>query len=375
MLFALIAALLACTLLVSSVFAYEDFDEYPHPIVREDGKLKVAVISQSLTVESIYRWDWQMQIECAHRGWEYLQLCYNTTDNYEAVFTSALNQGADVIVLINTASSAQWADLYNMAREEGVGVYALDGGYGSYVAGVMSPGATMMSELLYQIGIDYNWDADCGVIRCDIQQGSRDRTFPLLGFFEHEAYPNMKLLVTEDISAIYQALGGTMMAGQEVVKGWMEKYGTDLQVIFSYGDNSAMGATEAIMATGDKTGEHTIVVGIDGGKQSWSYIREGSPLKYSYAQGFEYQSHILANIIEQIQVKGLNPGDPGCDILRPHSMLYVKGGLVSIDNVPEIGTSIHTAFDYYDPNVTDPELAWWNWTDGPGIYMVEAYQK
>ena len=41
---------------------------------------------------------------------------------------------------------------------------------------------------------------------------------------------------------------------------------------------------------------------------------------------------------------------------------------------PAVGTSIHQAFDYYDPTVTDPEAAWWNWTDGPGIYLVEAYE-
>lgn len=43
------------------------------------------------------------------------------------------------------------------------------------------------------------------------------------------------------------------------------------------------------------------------------------------------------------------------------------------DNVPAIGTSIHCAFDYYDASVTG-EAAWWDWTDGPGIYMVEAYE-
>jgi len=155
----------------------------------------------------------------------------------------------------------------------------------------------------------------------------------------------------------------------------MEKHGDEIQCIFSYGDNSAMGAAEAIMATGDLTGEKTFTVGIDGGRQSWSYIRNGEPLKYSYAQGFELQAHMISQIIEQIQVEGMSPGDKGCDLTKPQSMIYVKGGVVTKDNVPDIGTSIHQAFDYYDASITDPEIAWWTWTDGPGIYMVEAFVK
>lgn len=352
-----------------------DFDEFPHPVVKADGKLKVAVIAPSLTAESLNRMDHQMQIECAHRGWEYLSILFGTDDNYEASFQSAINLGADAIVLINTASQAQYADLYNEARKQGIGVYSASQCYGGTIAGTSSPGSVMMSELLFAVGADYKWDLDCGVIRCDNQQGSRDRTFPLLGFFDYQAQPNMKLLVTEDISGIYQALGGTMMAGQEVAKGWMEKYGTDLQCIFCYADNSAMGAAEAIMATGDLTGEHTFCVGLDGGKQSWSYIREGTPLKYSYAQGFEQMAHILSELIEQIQVEGMSPGDKNCVARYPGEMIYVKGGIVTALNVPAVGSSIHEAFDYYDPNLTDPEAAWWNWEDGPGIYRVEAYEK
>ncbi|MBQ6798904.1 MAG: substrate-binding domain-containing protein [Oscillospiraceae bacterium] len=353
---------------------YAAFDEYPHPVVKPDGALKIGVMAESLTSESIYRWDWQLQVECAHRGWEYVSLQYKTADNFEATFQSGINQGCDAIVLVNTASAAQWADLYNKAREQGIGIYSLDQGYGGYIAGACSPGYTMMAELVYQVGSDYNWDLECAVIRADNQQGSRDRTFPLLGFFDYEAYPDMNLVVTEDVSAISPVVGGSMMAGLEVGKTWMEKYGTEIECVFSYGDNSAMGMAEAIMATGDTTGENTFVVGIDGGKQSWSYIRNGEPLKYSYAQGFELQAHMIAEIIDQIQVQGLNPGDEGCDVAKSHSMLFVKGGIVTIDNVPEVGTSIHQAFDYYDPTVTDPEAAWWNWTDGPGIYLVEAYE-
>lgn len=373
-----VVLLLVLALVFTSVASAEvgkQFDNFPRPSTKPDGKLKIGVMANNLTAESMYRWDWQFQIECAHRGWEYLSLQYQTDDNYEATFQSALNQGVDAIVLLNVASGPQWADLYNSAREQGVGVYSLDQGYGGYVSGITSPGMVMMAELLYRVGSDFNWDLDCAIISNDPSQYSRDRIFPLLGFFDYNTYPNMKLIEKVDISAIWQALGGTMMAGLEVGKTLMEKHGDTIQCIFSYGDNSAMGAAEAIMATGDLTGEKTFTVGIDGGRQSWSYIRNGEPLKYSYAQGFELQAHMLSQIIEQIQVKGMSPGDPGCDASKPQAMIYVKGGVVTKDNVPEIGTSIHQAFDYYDESINDPEVAWWTWTDGPGIYMVEAYEK
>ena len=61
---------------------YAAFDEFPHPNVKPEGGLKIGVMGPSLTSESLYRWDWQMQVECAHRGWEYVSLLYNTDDNY-----------------------------------------------------------------------------------------------------------------------------------------------------------------------------------------------------------------------------------------------------------------------------------------------------
>ena len=138
-------------------------------------------------------------------------------------------------------------------------------------------------------------------------------------------------------------------------------------------DNGAMGAAEVIKANGDPNGEKCFVIGIDGGKQSWSYIRDDSPLKYSYAQPMEQFAHIEAELIRQIQIEGMNPGDPGCLLDKAGNAIYTEGTIVTKDNVPAIGTSIHTAFDYYDASVTG-EAAWWDWTDGPGIYMVEAYE-
>ena len=134
-----------------------------------------------------------------------------------------------------------------------------------------------------------------------------------------------------------------------------------------------MGAAEVIKANGDPNGEKCFVIGIDGGKQSWAYIRDDSPLKYSYAQPMELFAHQVSELVRQIQIEGMNPGDPGCLLDKAGNAIYTEGTIVTKDNVPAIGTSIHSAFDYYDASVTG-EAAWWDWTDGPGIYMVEAYE-
>ena len=43
--------------------------------------------------------------------------------------------------------------------------------------------------------------------------------------------------------------------------------------------------------------------------------------------------------------------------------------VTSIDNCPNPGDSFHSVFDFYGEDPDDKE-AWYNWTDGPGIYEV-----
>ena len=351
-----------------------DFDDFARPqLVAADETFRLGAIAKDISAESIFRVDHQLQIECAHRGWEYVPVYYETEANYNDAFMSLINQGVHAIVLMNPMSVETHVDLYEMAREMGIGVYSI---IGSIDKGIITdigiPGAVAAMQLLYRIGIDYNWDLDIAAIRCDSQMASSERMYPLIGYLEAGFRPNMRLVVTDDISALLTSLGSSMMAGQEMARTWIQKYGDEINCIFSYSDNGAMGAAEVVKADGDPDGEKCFVVGIDGGKQSWAYIRDGSPLKYSYAQPMELFAHQMAELIKQIQIQGLNPGDEGCLLDKAGNAIYTEGSIVTKDNVPAVGTSIHCAFDYYDETITG-EDAWWNWTDGPGIYMVEAY--
>ena len=351
------------------------FDEFARPqLVSADETFRLGAIAKDISAEAIFRVDHQFQIECAHRGWEYVPVYYETEANYNDAFMSLINQGVHAIVLMNPLSVETHVDLYEMAREMGIGVYSV---IGSIDKGIITdigiPGAVATMQLLYRIGMDYNWDLDIAAIRCDSQMASSERMYPLIGYLEAGFRPNMRLVVTDDTSALLTSLGSSMMAGQEMARTWVQKYGDEINCIFSYGDNGAMGAAEVVKANGDPNGEKCFVVGIDGGKQSWSYIRDDSPLKYSYAQPMELFAHQMAELVKQIQIQGLNPGDAGCLLDKAGNALYTEGSIVTKDNVPDVGTSIHCAFDYYDETITG-EDAWWNWTDGPGIYMVEVYE-
>lgn len=351
------------------------FDAYARPQVVPAGEtFRMGAIARDLSSESIKRVDHQLQIECAHRGWDYVPVYYENESNYNDAFMSLINQGVHSIVLINPMSVETHVDLYESARNMGIGVYSV---LGSIDKGIITdvgiPGSVATMQLLYRIGIDYNWDLDIAVIRCDSQMASSERMYPVIGYLQGNFRPNMKLVVTDDTSSLLTSLGSSMMAGQEVARTWLQKYGEGINCIFSYGDNGAMGAAEVVKANGDPNGNKCFTVGIDGGKQSWSYIRDGSPLKYSYAQPMELFGHQIAELIRQIQIEGINPGEAGCLLDKSGNAIYTDGSIVTIDNVPDIGTTIHAAFDYYVADATG-EDAWWSWNDGPGIYMVEAYE-
>ena len=83
----------------------------------------------------------------------------------------------------------------------------------------------------------------------------------------------------------------------------------------------------------------------------------------AYSAPLEYYMHTCCELVDQIQVQGMSPGDEGCLIEESGDMIYLDGTIITPENVPAIGETIHAAYDYYDPNDTD---AWYNWEG----YMV-----
>lgn len=59
----------------------------PKPLA-EGETFRMGAITKDVSAESIKRIDHQLQIECAHRGWDYVPVYYETEANYNDAFMS-----------------------------------------------------------------------------------------------------------------------------------------------------------------------------------------------------------------------------------------------------------------------------------------------
>lgn len=338
------------------------FDEYTRPRVVE--KPKVAYLVRTIENDSQARMYQQAQVEAAHRGWELVEIVYETDTNFQEAFRNAVNQQVDAIILCSQQNMEAQVDLITMARDQGIGVYSncnyiVDG----VISNVMCPNGVGLMEMVYEIGGLYDWNLNCCILYDDGQLDGRERNQPLKGMLDGQCYPNFKLL---DMQNPWASSTSWDQATYDITQAWLQQYGEELDVIFTCTDILCFSAGEAIAKWGDTAGDKVFTVGFDGGSEAFTYIRSNTPLKYTYAQPFEYFSHMTFEIIDALQVKGLNPGDEGCPIEVVGETLYMDGTVITRENCPDVGESIHTAFDYYDPNSD----GWWNWEDGPGSYKI-----
>lgn len=338
---------------------------YEHPVIKDS--LKVGYMVQSKNSEATHRSLNQAAIEAAHRGWELVEVVYEEDNNFRDTFQNLVNQGVDAIIVGSGSSQEAKADLFRSARQAGIGVYCNDN---QVVDGIISnctmPNGVAGMQLLYRIGEDYSWDLNICVIEGRNQQLMIERCDPAIALIESGAYPNLKLLSVQDWTA------SGLSAAQscyEIAQAWIQKYGEELDLIFTGADTFGVNSAEAVAQAGN---DHIITCGIDGGNRAFAYLRNGTAFKYSYSQPFELYTHNVFEIIYAIQVKGLEPGDPGCPISKWGETVTFTGTITTAKDTLPIGAIIHEAFDYYDPTDTD---AWYNWNDGPGVYTVQEWVK
>lgn len=343
----------------------EAFDEYTRPVVKET--LKVGYLIGRIEAESNARSLQQAQIECAHRGWELIECIMDGDSQFRDTFQNLMNQGVDTIIIGNMMDMDAKADLIVEARNAGIGVYNNDN---QLVSGIISnvtmPNGVAAMMLAYELGADSLWDMNIGVIQDQSIQVHHERTSPVIGLLESAAYPNFNLLAQEDVRTSESSYSQVVY---DYTQAWLLKYGEELDCVFTTWDGLGFSIAEAISQMGDTTGENTKVVAFDGGSDAWAYVRNNTPFQMTYSQPFELFTHTMFEIINQIQVEGMNPGDEGCIISKSGDTVYNDGIVTTRKNCPEIGANIHEVFDYYGGNPDDPD-AWYNWTDGPGIYTV-----
>lgn len=341
----------------------KQFDAYPRPKMGTDGKLVVCSVHIVPTAESQSRSVHQIDVEIAHRGWKLIDVTEQVAADLRDALLNCINQEPDAILLGNQQSMESYQDVIDQARNAGIGVYNNDN---QLIPGIITnstmPNGVAAMELLYAIENENYWSDAIGFIDVPMIQVSNERIGPMKALLQ--AYPNTKVLASED--ALSQP--DVFTAGYTIAKPWLEKYGHEMTGIIGFADLLAYTAAEAIIASGDPTGEYTWAAGIDGGSQSWGYIRDNTPFKYNYSQPFELYTHKLFELMDQLQLKGMNPGDPDCLIKFSGDTMYSVGTVVTRANVPDIGASIHSAYNYYDPTDT---TAWYNWPEGGGPLKVE----
>ena len=347
------------------------FDAFPRPRIKSDGDLSVAYVIRQAVAESQSRSYQQAEIECAHRGWTYVPIVIADVSEVRDAILSAINQDVDVLLIGNQESMPSFADVIAQAREKGIGVYNNDNQLvDGIIANSTMPNGVSAMELMYKIGEDISWTGNIAFLEIPTIQVSNERIGPMIGTVE--SYPGTEVVERGDLTT---DPAGPVVAGNNLAKTYLEKYGSDdLRAMIAFFDMAAMAAGEAIAAAGDPMGEKTLTAGIDGGTQAWAAIREGTPFQYSYAQPFELYTHKLFELMDQLQVQGMNPGDAGALIGKSGDTMYSTGLVVTRANVPAVGASIHELYGYYGQDPADME-AWYNWNDGPGIYQIEGVEE
>lgn len=342
----------------------EAFDDYSRPAIAKEDEVSIIYLVSNLTDESNIRCEQQAAIEAAHRGWDYQCINYEKEDNFREYFQNAINQNPTAIIIGVTQSFDSYQDLVAQARDAGIGIYSNDN---SVIEGVISNSTMDNKEaskaIMEQVAKDHPDGLNYAVFELGMSEVVTLRADEAKAYADDNS--SYKLLDSIDLAST----GDLNTAGYTIAQTWLQQYGDSLNFIFCSADTPALSAAEAITQGGDAKGEKTFVSGVDGDSSTWSYIRNNTPLKYTYSQPFEYFTHMTFEVIHDIQVEGLNPGDKDCAISKAGEYMTASGIVTTVDNCPAAGDSIHSVFDYYRES-PDAKDAWYTWTDGPGIYEV-----
>jgi len=333
-----------------------------------DGKLKVAYLVEGLFNDSSQRHWQQVQNECEMRGWE-LIADTNVSGNYEAeptrnAFLNMMTQEPDCIV-ISYLDIPPIADLIVQAEQQGIGVYCLGTDLAPGIqSNVTSDNAILAAQVMSYVMNRLNGTAKVmGFQNLWMTRGIRrdEVAFAIANSVTYDVGE----LVSHNVTA-----EGFTDEMYSVATNWLTKYGNDIDFIWACWDGGAITIAQAMAAAG-YTRDDMFTVGTDGGSQAWAYIRSGElPFVASLAEAFEMQVHMAFEGINDLQVKGMKPGDSGCTIPATRIIPAEKYTmLIDETNVPAVGSNVHALYDFYGANPDDPDV----WFNQGKVYTVNDY--
>lgn len=337
---------------VLQVFAEE---KLPDPGVVKDRPLKISFVSMSLGPESMQRNYLQSKIEAAARGWEWSESTgHDTAVVQREAFATVIETKPDAIVVVYM-NLPSFNDLIIEARKQGIGVYCIDSGIvDGVVADATQPNAIAGVTVLYW-GINYlGKKGAMAFTNCEEPQAWMvwERVIPARALIDED------FTFIENLGTYNYAIASYLEQSFTTGTTLADKYGDKLDWVFACCDPNGVPVAKGLMTAGMKR-EQAIVTGIDGGTEAFNMIREGTPFIATYAQPFEKYAHDL-ELIDQIQVKGIFPGDKGSSIQNYGEIIYESGMMITPSNVPAIGTSVYETFNYWGEDPDDSD-AWVNW--------------
>ncbi|WP_298875874.1 ABC transporter substrate-binding protein [uncultured Microbacterium sp.] len=201
-------------------------------------------------------------------------LIFNAADNKPeaqiAAVRSFINQGVDAIVLAPIVTDG-WDDVLKEAKDANIPV-------------ILEDRTVSASEDLYAswIGLDFEkegetagkWVADnfgstpTNMVVLEGTTGSSAATDRATGFDS--------AIKGTDITVLDSQTGNfTRADGKTVMEGFLQKYGSQINLLFAHNDDMGLGALEAIKAAGMKPGTDIKIVTIDAVKDGMTALSNG----------------------------------------------------------------------------------------------------
>ena len=203
------------------------------------------------------------------------ELVFNAADNKPeaqiAAVRSFINQGVDAIVIAPIVVDG-WDDVLKEAKDAGIPV-------------ILEDRTVSASEDLYAtwVGLDFQkegqtageWvvenfgESGANLVVLEGTTGSSAALDRATGF-------NDAIAGSDTITVLDSQTGNfTRADGKTVMEGFLQKYGSDINVLFAHNDDMGLGALDAIKAAGLTPGQDIQIVTIDAVKDGMTALAEG----------------------------------------------------------------------------------------------------
>ena len=202
------------------------------------------------------------------------KLVFNAADNkieaQIAAVRSFINQGVDAIVIAPIVEDG-WDDVLGEAKEAGIPV-------------ILEDRTVTASEDLYAtwVGLDFKREGVTAGTWAAENYGNEPTNMVVLEGTTGSAPANdraegfAEAIEGTQITTLDSQTGNfTRADGKTVMEGFLQKYGSDIDLVYAHNDDMALGAIDAIEAAGLKPGEDIHIISIDAVKDGMLALIDG----------------------------------------------------------------------------------------------------